>query len=112
MAKLEERYCVICGASYKPRKSNQKTCSRICAGEYRGKRYKFLNGTETEAEPKKETTAKAWQRMTPRERMALMTLSEIAAECERLHITYGQAQALSMCGRLPADFGKRSKHND
>lgn len=47
-----------------------------------------------------------WDRLSPKERFDTMTLSEVAAECLRLHISYGKASMLAESGRLPKDFGK------
>lgn len=52
------------------------------------------------------TKSKNWQNLKAKTRWKLMTLSEVEAECLRLHLTYGQVQAMAQNNALPKDFGK------
>lgn len=47
-----------------------------------------------------------WEDMPASARWGIMTLGEVEAECYRLHLSYGQLQAMAVNGNLPADFGK------
>ena len=129
----EIKFCTICERPFTPQSTRQKTClkpdcvkkhKRIGNREYQkiyrslSPNYKY-NKNEGLAHPKPKKkrnlsamTVAEWNALPLSIRFELMTWDQIAAECARLHISYGKAQTLLLLGRLPEDFGKRKVETD
>ena len=110
----QTKNCVVCGAEFMPRKTNQVTCGKPeCKRTYSRKRvYRYKkpgNEKVVVQKKKKRYTAKEWENLTPSQRWELMTWKELSAELARLHLTYGQAQVLKERRELPFDFGERCR---
>ncbi len=119
---LPEKNCIICGKPFIPVRKTQETCaSKQCLNKRHYQLYKKYDyqykknaGLETPKKKpiRKNISTKKWNALSVAERWELMTLDQIAAECLKLHISYGKAQTFLMQGRLPEDFGKRKEENN
>ena len=121
---LPEKNCIICGKPFFPRTKKQVTCgSKKCIQTRHNQQHKNdvyvyqYNKNEGIVAPKKhlvqkKISTKEWNALPIAERWELMTWDQLAAECLRLHISYGKAQTMLMQGRLPEDFGKRKEENN
>ena len=114
--KLEMVICIRCGKEFMPNAFNQKYCSEECKRYICNKKkrtdYHFqkYEGVKTEKKKKpKKYTIRAWNKLSPSERRALMSLQEVAVEDRKYHLTYGQAEKAQRWGQLPNDYGKREK---
>lgn len=95
---MEYKKCECgCGQKFIPNKPWQKYINKAHACKAERARRKGNKTTRKE---------KNWDRMKAESRWKQMTLSEVEKECLRLHITYGQTQAMARNGTLPKDFGK------
>ena len=75
------------------RKYNSRTC--------RNRAWKNRTSGITDETKAKCTT----EGLSPKERWELMSLSEIDAECIRMHRSYGEVQSMYYNGNLPKNFG-------
>ena len=95
--------CKTCQKEFKPNTGKQKYCCAECRKKAIAESRKSVCiMAADEVEPKKEkVTAKS----PASRRWEKMNLQERAIECNRHHISYGQAQVAAMNGTLPMDWG-------
>jgi hypothetical protein len=96
---MEYRECACgCGKVFEVPRKDKIYYNRVC------KQRASLNRKNG----KKVTPPKSknWQNLKAKTRWKAMTLSEVEAECLRLHLSYGQVQVMAQNNTLPKDFGK------
>lgn len=95
---MEYRECACgCGLKFEVTKKHKK---------YYDLHHKWRAEKRNKGGESLKTKEKQWNKMSAIHRWEKMTLSEIEAESLRLHLSYGQLQAMAQNNTLPKDFGK------